>query len=520
MAAALDAWSLAQRQRPLSPGDRIGLSLSKGVDLYVAILAILANGASYVPIDPALSEAAQLQLLERCQCPLVVTDQWLASWQAVDLAMPPRREPVLPTDLAYTLFTSGSTGIPKGVNVTHLNVINLVDWAIEQFEMGPGVRVLQYSTINFDASVLDIFPALLSGATLCVPDEEQRMSQAALAAFCNRHRINQAFLPPPLLNVFSPGRFPTLATVLTGGEPCHPHAIEQWADGRRLFNLYGPTEATVLVTCKAMGGATPASTIGQAIAGTRLYILDEQQRPALRGELYIAGLCVTLGYLGDPAATQQRFVTLEHLDASRLYRTGDQVVLGEDGDIQFLGRLDRQVKVRGFRIELEEIEAALLRLGCKEAAVMATEHGSLVAYVVIGEGQDSATLRDELAHHLPEYKRPQAVVPLLRMPYKANGKVDLSQLPAPAVHCPAATSPEGGGETFTALAQLWAEELRLPPGSLQAGSDFRALGGTSINIMHLLSSLEARYGVLVDFIDFLEQPTLEFLVNAVDNRKP
>lgn len=519
LAVALDAWFIREQQRPITPSDRIGLSLDKGAPLYIAMLAIIATGASYVPIDAGLSEGLQQQLRTRCQCTLVVTQQWILSHVDFTVAAQPGTGRSLATDIAYTLFTSGSTGRPKGVNVTHLNLLNLVAWAVEEFAMGPGVRVLQYSTIHFDASVLDVFPTLLSGSALCVPSEDERMSETALARFCTHLQVTQAVIPPSLLSVFSAERFPTIKTVLSGGETCHPHAIAAWSNGRRFYNLYGPTEATVLVSYKKMNATTPAHNIGRAMTGVRLYILDEHRQPAPRGELHIAGLAVTAGYLNDPVSTREKFVSVPELDASTLYRTGDQVELSPEGDIHFLGRLDRQVKVRGFRIELEEIEAALLQLGYKEAAVMAEPPGHLVAYVVADQGLDSNAVRAALRQHLPDYKVPHQVVQLAAMPYKPNGKVDLGLLLTPPDHGHESPAPENHGETFGALAQLWATELKLPANTLKPESNFRELGGSSINIMHVLSNLETRFGVFVDFIEFFEQPTLQFLINAIDSRR-
>lgn len=515
MAAQLQDQVAREHGRAIAPTDKIGLSLGKGIDLYVALLAILRTGASYVPIDPALNEDSRQQLRERCRCALVLTPQWLQAHGQADLPAPAPAASIA-SDIAYTIFTSGSTGRPKGVSVTHLSLLNLVDWAIAAFDLGPGARVLQYSTINFDASVLDIFPTLLSGAALCIASDQERMSEAALAAFCARHGVTQAFLPPPLLTIFDPARFPSLATVLTGGEACHPRAIEAWSQGRRLYNLYGPTEATVLVSCKRMDANTAAQNIGQAIGGVRLHVLDEQQRPAEQGELHIAGLALAAGYLDDPASSAERFISLPALDASRLYRSGDLVQRGADGEIHFLGRLDRQVKVRGYRIELEEIEAALQRLGYQEVAVTADPQAGLVAYIVAPAPLSSQQLRDQLGQHLPDYKVPQQVVRLAAMPYKPNGKVDLGQLPAQVPAAQAQACSEDHGDTFARLAELWANELQVPLASLGPASDFRALGGSSINIMHLLSAVETEFGELVDFIDFLETPTLAFLTHTLE----
>ncbi|CUI07245.1 Peptide synthetase [Janthinobacterium sp. CG23_2] len=526
MAAAIDAWFLAQLGRSAGPTDVVGICIDKCADLYVSILGILGTGASYVPIDPQLQRDVQEHIVLSCRCRLILAQGTALAGVGGAAVMAPAAPHAAGiaagrmdganasgADVCYTIFTSGSTGRPKGVPISHASLLNLVDWAIAEFALAPGVRALQYSTINFDASVLDIFPTLLSGATLCIPSQKQRLSEAELAQFCARREVTHAFLSPALLASLSAQRFPGITTLLTGGEACSPQAVRAWCVGRRLYNLYGPTECTVLVSYKRMDGACPQSNIGQAIPGVRLHVLDENGAPANRGELYVAGVAVSQGYIGDAGAGAQTFLHVAGVDAGRLYKTGDLVERDGQGELHFLGRIDRQVKVRGYRIELEEIEAALKRLGHAEVAVKAGAQGTLVAYIVADTAIDGEALRTRLATILSDYKVPQHIVGLPRFPYKISGKVDYAALPdfVPA--------PAAGGVSHDAryapIAALWAQELMLDLGSLLPSSNFRALGGTSINIVRLLSSIETHYGVRIDFIDFLDNPTIEFLVNTL-----
>jgi amino acid adenylation domain-containing protein len=505
--------------------DIVALSLDKGVDLYVAILATLWVGASYVPLDPTLAADLQAHILDTSGAAFEVTTR-PSSAAAADRCMDPRdaeawapspaAAPRAPEDGCYTIFTSGSTGRPKGVRITDRNLLNLVDWMQAEFALAPGRHVLQYSTINFDASILDIFPTLLSGAALCVPTEDQRLSAALLEEFCTRHQVDLAFLPPALLGVLDAARFPALRDVLTGGEACSPATLADWGAGRRLYNLYGPTECTVLVSFKPMAASIDRTNIGQAIPGVRLHVLDDDGRPAARGELHVAGAAVSSGYVGNEAATRARFVAFPAVDDGLLYKTGDIVDRDTHGDLHFVGRTDRQVKVRGYRIELEEIEDALVRLGCPQAAVKQS-YGELVAHVVLPTGQDDVELRRRLAETVGEFKVPSIFRVFERLPVKPSGKVDYDALPelAPSELLTAPTSPEPTSDALVQLAALWGDVLGVPAHTLDVESNFRHLGGTSIKIVRLLGAIDRRFAVRVPFADFLQNPTLGFLFTAL-----
>ena len=530
IAAQIERWFLVNHGRSVRPTDVIGISMEKCVDLYATILGVLATGASYVPLDLDLTQEVRDHIVSTCRCELIVTGDGIPDGGDNRASVTPDRAPPAPehatveadgsvsttigSDISYNIFTSGSTGRPKGVMVNHVNLLNLIEWAIGEFSLGPGIQALQYSTINFDASVLDIFPTLLAGATLCIPTLEQRMSQAALADFCVRHRVNYAFLPPSLLAALSPERFAGISTLLTGGEACSPHVVDNWSPGRRLYNLYGPTECTVLVSYRCMQRGTPPANIGRAIPGVRLHVLDEQMRPARRGELHVAGLAVSAGYRGDSAATDMKFVLSPALDASVLYKTGDIVELDSTNNLIFIGRIDRQVKVRGYRVELEEIEGALLALGYAEAAVKVSAQRELVAYIVAAE-LDARALRAKLSEMLSEFKIPQYFVKLNTLPYRTSGKVDYQSLPDPVpqeAHTSCAPLAAAG---YAPIVKIWAQALSLDPDELRPDSNFLDMGGTSIKIVHLLSLIEIQFGIRVKFIDFLDDPTIDFLYRSL-----
>lgn len=534
LANAIDHWFEEALGRRAGSADVIGVSLEKTVNLYVAILAILAVGASYVPLDPSLNERTRAHILESCRCQLVLADR-AGTWEMGNAGtlslvsfenVPSKRSPdgewasrSGDDDRCYTIFTSGSTGQPKGVPITHRSLMNLVAWAQAEFSVDTCSRLLQYSTVSFDASVLDIFPALLSGAALCIPSDAQRMSSWQLEAFCERHGVNHAFLPPALLGALDAERFGVLRTVLTGGEPCSLAAIESWSQGRRFYNLYGPTECTVLASFKCMGIGTAPMNIGKAIPGARLHVLDETLCPASLGELHIAGVLVAKGYIGDRRLTDQKFIACPQVDEGVLYKTGDFVRREPSGDLHFLGRMDRQVKIRGYRVELEEIEGALMGLGCARAALKVSPSGDLVAYVVSSLDESSRHLLRRLAEVVADHKLPQFLVRLDQIPQTASGKVDYHALPelSGTEEALAPTLPKGElSSGWTSVASLWAEALGVEPLTLHAESNFRDLGGTSIKMVRLLAQLEARFGLRISFADFLNNPTPAFLQAALN----
>ncbi|WP_428425628.1 non-ribosomal peptide synthetase [Methylibium sp.] len=533
ISSSIRHWSLDRLGRDLRATDVVGVSLPKCADLYAAILGILEAGGSYLPLDPELGPDIRRHIAERCRCVLSLVGESAQTEPDLDrsysrlqvsapderLAVAGDRAPTIPTDLCYTIFTSGSTGAPKGVAVQHGSLMNLVSWTRAEFGMGVATRGLQYSTINFDASVLDIFPTLLSGGALCIPTAEQRLSATGLSDFCRRHRVNHAFLPPSLLTVLEPSAFESISVLLTGGEACSPEVVDRWSVGRRLFNLYGPTECTVLASFKPMQYGENPRNIGKAIPGVRLHVLDDSGEPAVRGELHIGGLAVAPGYVSDAVTTASRFVRLPCVDASVLYKTGDVVEVDQAGDLHFIGRRDRQVKLRGFRIELEEIEGALLALGCREAAVKVSAREALIAYVSADSPMSDAELKAALIERLGAFKVPQHVVRLPLLPIRSSGKIDYQSLPDPgAVEAPTA-APLPACPAYAALAELWAGELEFDSRTLSVTSNFRDLGGTSLNFVSLLSAIDSRFGVGIAFIDFFRNPTLEFLHQSLQQHQ-
>jgi amino acid adenylation domain-containing protein len=346
-------------------------------------------------------------------------------------------------NLAYLIYTSGSTGRPKGVMVAHKGLCNLAEEQKEAFGLcgsGTQSRVLQFASFSFDASVSEVFSTLAAGGSLVVYGRERMMPGEDLKRVLREEEITAVTLPPTALGVMGEAGLKGLQTVIAAGEACPAEVVGRWGKGRRFLNAYGPTEASVCASIGELnGGGDRRPAIGRPIANTQIYILDEEMGPApvgVRGELYISGVGVARGYVGRPELTAERFVpnVFSDVGGERLYRTGDVCRYRSDGKIEYVGRADDQVKVRGYRIELREVEAVLNEHpGVKQSVVVASEDGRagkrLLGYVVAEEGVTATELKKYLRERTPEYMVPEAIILLEEMPITANGKIDRKMLP-------------------------------------------------------------------------------------------
>ncbi|MET0399177.1 MAG: non-ribosomal peptide synthase/polyketide synthase, partial [Longimicrobiaceae bacterium] len=535
------------RRLGVGPEARVGLLVERSADLLVALLGILKAGGAYVPLDPASPPARWSALLADAGAPVLVTQAHLAGrldgWAGAVVRLDADRESVArepgdapaagvrPRNLAYVLYTSGSTGAPKGVLVEHRSVLNLaaaLDRAVySRRGAAASPRVSMNGPVFFDTSVKQ-WVRLLSGAAVCVVPEEARADARALAAWARRHSVEVLDCTPSQLRVLlAEGLLEDgagLTDLLVAGE-----ALDRdlWATlaaaGPRAWNLYGPTECTVDASVGEVRGERP--TIGRPVANARLYVLDPAGQPAplgVPGELLVGGDGVARGYLGQPALTAAKFVpdVFGAEPGARLYRTGDRARWLASGELEYLGRMDQQLKLRGFRIEPGEIEAALLEhAAVREAAVVAREDAPgrqrLVAYVVAAEDAEIAApaLREHLSARLPEYMVPAAYVALERFPLNRNGKLDRRALPAPE---------SAGGEAHRApgtateevLAGIWGEVL----GTERVGVDdaFFELGGHSLLATRVVSRVREALGVELPLRAVFETPTVAGLAARID----
>lgn len=517
-----EALALAFRRRGIEPGDRIALCLPRSPEQIAAALACWKAGAAYVPIDPALPTARRRFLCEDARVALVVAPRALASaFRGIEapvvgieeLAQPgvgPAELPGAdPRATAYILYTSGSSGEPKGVEVEHRAAARLLS---DPGSLGyaPGMVMLQSINPAFDASLLETWGPLCCGGSL-VLHPEQSADPGTFGALVERHAIDTATMPASFLEAWSESwTGPSgLARIVVGGEALSPDTVERvyrLDDKVVLFNHYGPTENGILSSCRAVPRdfERPIS-IGRPVAGTRLLVLDERgalQPPGVVGEIHAAGIGLARGYFGRGDLTEKAFPRADPslVEGERWYRTGDLGrwrAAGGTGLLEFAGRADGQVKIRGYRIELGEIETRLRSLpGVRDARAdaVADERGArrLVAYVVADEDR-GGEWRDALARTLPPYMVPRAIVRLDAWPLTANGKLDRRALPVPDRADFAARdyeAPRPGTEAD--LAAIWTALLGIE--RIGAGDDFFELGGHSLLVARLQGLVESRLG--------------------------
>lgn len=518
----------------------IGVCLPKSAPLYAAILAVLGCGAVYLPLDPQHPAQRRRFILENARADLLLHD---VQSDLDDGAIPrlnvhrlPSSKPAIPLSTirrvagidepAVAIYTSGTTGQPKGVLLSQRNLSHFCAWYCDHVELKRDSRALQFSTINFDASLLDILPTFIQGGLLIVPSEDQRRDPQQLVALIRAQRISHAFLPPALLSVLPLDAPLGLEHLVTGGDVCEPYVIEQLAPQCRFHNIYGPTETTVLATTRQFGSGDNNRNLGSPIANGRVLILDEQRQPVpdgTPGELYIAGPGVGLGYLNAPGLTAERYLnlTLPTGQTLRAYRTGDIGQWTDDG-IELCGRRDNQVKIRGFRVEPEEIEHCLRDSQLfRQVAVGVDERRRILAFLVNPvqalPGAALQALRVHVQDRLPSYMHPTAYIELPSLPYTSNGKVDRRALLASAGPVQAGgqgRQPQNALENQ--LRALWAELLGLPAEDIATDESFFNLGGHSILLSQLLLSIRQSFGRSLSINRFIEAPTLITLAKLLD----
>ena len=525
--------------------DRVGVLLDRSLEMIVGLLGVLKAGAAYVPLDPTwpaerlallvgsagvrtvLAQAHLSELLPRRGETAVLLDE---GWPEI-AARPPEMPAVRASEdnLAYALFTSGSTGAPKGVMIPHRGIVNRLLWMQEAYGLSPEDRVLQKTPFSFDVSLWEFFWPLLAGARLVFARPEGHRDPEYLVDLIARERITTLHFVPSMLQVFleAPGLsgLSSLRLVMASGEALPLELVRRFfsrIQGAELHNLYGPTEASVDVSFWACepDPARPAVPIGRPISNLCLYVVDRDLRPqptGVPGELLLGGVGLARGYLGRPDLTAASFVPdpFGGVAGGRLYRTGDLTRALPDGPIEFLGRIDHQVKIRGFRIELGEIEAALAsRPGVRECVVVVRD-GRLVAYLAGESLPEAGELREFLASLLPEYMVPAVYVPLERLPLSANGKVDRRALPEPERTRDAGVEPVAPRtRTEETLAEIWKELLGLDEVGVE--DRFFDLGGHSLLAVQVLARVRQTFGVEVSLRDVFKSPTVAGLAQLVD----
>jgi amino acid adenylation domain-containing protein len=515
------------RRRGAGPELPVAVCLGRTPEMIIALVAILKSGSPYLPLDPAYPADRLRFMLDDAQAVLIVAQrQWADAYAAdarlvrLDLDWPAisteaetnLESNLLPCHLAYLIYTSGSTGRPKGVLIEHRSLTAFLHWVRDELSDQELSGVLASTSICFDLSVFEIFGSLSWGGTLILVENALQLAEMSPAPAASVRVINT--VPSAIREMLRLEAIPDGGLTITlCGEPLDPslaRGLYQQAKASRVVNLYGPSEDTTYSTLsRILPGDDPDVTIGRGITGTQVYLLDSEMEPVgigITGEIYLGGAGLARGYWGRPEITAERFLpeSFRVSAGGRLYRTGDLGRVRPDGEIEFLGRSDHQVKVRGHRVELDEIESVILsHPGVAAAAVLAREDGregggaKLVAYVVERDGADigGAQLKQYVGTKLPDYMAPQAVIKLSQLPVTPNGKLDRRRLPAPDEMEVAVADndqrPRNGVEEM--LAEIWREVL----GVKRVGTDdnFFELGGHSLLATQLVARVRSIFGV-------------------------
>lgn len=523
----------------------VAVALPRSLDLLVALVAVLRAGAAYLPLDLAhpSERLARIHALARPVC-VLVHEHDAAALPADAAKLAPRDWPAAsgtevlkvapqPQDAAYVIYTSGSTGEPKGVLVEHRAIVNRLEWMREHYGFEASDRILQKTPATFDVSVWEFLLPLITGCTLVIAPPEAHRDPVWLARLIRQREVNTCHFVPSMLAAFlgTPGaRGLRLRRIFCSGEELSAplrdqlHATLQ----SELHNLYGPTEAAVDVSywpADAQDTSSPMP-IGFPVWNTRLYVLDARMRPlppGVSGDLYLGGVQLARGYLGRDDLTAERFLPDPHRPGERIYKTGDLARWREDGAVVYLGRSDHQIKLRGLRIELGDIEAAMASSGLVERSAVIVREDTpgdkrLVAYVQPATGYSEKALRAHVSTQVPDYMVPAAFVALDHWPVTSNGKLDRGSLPAPQTVAAQGEAPRTATET--ALAQLFLQVLNLAPDTaLSVDTDFFSLGGDSLSAVELLLLIQHRWRRDPGLGTLFATPTLGALAAAIDSEE-
>jgi amino acid adenylation domain-containing protein len=531
----LDEWSDSiagrlQRDYGIAPGTRVGVLLDSSPEQVIAALAAWKAGAVYVPLSAEWPQTRLDSILKSTSPAVVVCGKErgkLSSGQTpileLDLrAAPDRRDSspasISPDDAAYLLYTSGSTGEPKGVSVSHDSLVNMALDQIRFLGVTERDRVLQVFSHVFDASLLNFTLALFSGAALITASRDVRVNGAELSRLAARSGVTVAAFVPSVFEGIEGCTLESVRTLIFGGEALTAATLRRIGRGKRIINSYGATE-TAVCTCAwdvPAGLYEEQAPIGGAIANTWVGLVNESGALVPNGcvgEIAVAGRGLAQGYWNDPESTAAKFVPHPTAPGGRIYLTGDRGRRLKDGSIEFLGRTDRQVKVRGFRVELAEIESALLKIGGvrRAHAEMLAGDGSreLIAWVA-AEGSDTAAIKAELSRQIPQYMVPGRIVVVQRWPLNANGKTDVAALRSHLAAPPPVFAQGARSPLQAQIRDVWRAVL----GREQIGidDDFFALGGDSLKAIRLLARVQSELGLALRLSDFFTAPTIAEMV--------
>ncbi|WP_349409514.1 amino acid adenylation domain-containing protein [Pseudalkalibacillus sp. SCS-8] len=522
--------------RGIGKNDIVAILMESELDLLVAMLGTMKAGAAFLPIDPNYPDKRIQYLLEDSRSKLLITKRnWIKEFQPLTsylllderLVNRKRKNIVFPslqkTDLAYVIYTSGTSGKPKGVMVEHHALMNLCFWHNEQFDVSENDHASKYAGVGFDATIWEVFPYLIKGSTIYFIEDKDKLDTYRINEFFERNNITIGFLPTQIGEQFIKLKNDSLRMLLLGGDRLKEFIPKPYS----IVNNYGPTENTVVTTSHFVEEKSANIPIGKPVANSKVYILDDNRKVVpigLPGELCIAGKSLSAGYLYNPQLTAEKFVESPFDKFERMYRTGDIAKWNEDGTITFLGRKDNQIKIRGNRVEISEIEAALLGHEDIGSAIVVPKDDvqrDLVAYITTNKEIDVMELRNELKLDLPLFMVPSHIIVIDRFILNANGKIDLDKLPKVSGSKEIGNQPIRSRSSSAIEQQvydMWSKVLNRE--DFNFDDDFFELGGDSLKWVYLLSDIREKMNLDCTFTEIYENSTLEAFAKVLETKQP
>ena len=516
----------------LQPGEVTGVLTKRSIHAIVAMLGILKAECIYLPINEEYPKKRKKVLLEDASVKLLLSEVDLSynlDWFdgqvfGIDIELPLLEDSsenllysVSSDSLAYLIFTSGSTGSPKGVAVHHKGALNMILDLIASWNVRPGHKVMQFAAMSFDASIYEIFMALMSGATLVIFDQEVIADPKKFLKSLDDHSINVLTLPPSYLNTVGTSmlsRCTSIISLITAGEEISPEDAQACASFTNYYNAYGPTECSVCVSyyhLKNPENSNRLVPIGKPIANTRAYILDEYLRflpVGMKGEIFITGPGLAAGYLNNVELTSEKFVELPFLKDDVAYRTGDFGAYDENGDLVYLGRKNSQVKIRGFRVELFEIEHVIMQCSGVDSTIVIAEDEKLSAHILSSGGVEPEILRTYLADILPTYMVPHHFFVWNNFPVNSHGKIDRKKLMARKIDF-TANIIEAQNSLQRKLQEVWSQVLNREAISIK--DNFFHIGGDSLQAIRLFDELDKLFPDVIQLSDLFTYESIETL---------
>jgi amino acid adenylation domain-containing protein len=523
--------------------DFVVICMGRSLEMIVGILGILKSGAGYLPIDMEYPDERIKYVIKDSQPRLILTQSSL-SHRLTSLSED-GLIPLLSIDncddfmeespenltfernreaCAYVIYTSGTTGEPKGVVITHQNLLHVIQSQLDFLKLDECTVFLFYASIMFDVSVAEIFSPLISGGSICIVTEEVRKDSEALLECLEKNQVNVALFPSAFLATMPWRRLENLHTVIVGGEVCDLNTMDRWVDGRRLVNAYGPTECSIGATMHEYRQGDSNTRIGKAIHNAKVYVLDDEQNPLLVGvvgELYIGGAGVARGYLNQPGLTAVRFMPNPFELGGRLYRTGDLVRWLADGSLEYVGRNDFQVKIRGMRVELGEIERGLLSFGGITFAVALVKEIKHSKHIVAFYMAQGAIIQEELSAYLssfmPEYFIPSVFIKIENIPLTLNGKIDQAFLLSLVKNDEDLMDYSSFNDTEQFVFHLFHKILPVSR-ALSLDDSFFALGGHSLLMMTMVTEIRKQFHCYIPPYEIYDALTIGRIAALIDSK--